>query len=141
MVKNSYSNLYLSSLALAALLLFACNPKKGQLTGTWKIDKLEINGTALPGDAIGNPDVTFNGDGSYTMNIGTYTEKGNFILKGKELIYTYAQSRPAEDSPFVAKSGVADKVFAITEMDSAHIEYTANTKNDKTKTYLHKAQE
>jgi hypothetical protein len=140
-VKNWYSNLFPSSLVLVAVLLFACNTKKGQLAGTWQIDKLEINGTGLPGDAIGNPDVTFHNDGSYTMNIGAYTEKGTYSLEGKELVYNYIRSRNTPDSPFITKTGVAEKVFAITEMDSAHMAYTANSKNDKTTTYLHKVQE
>lgn len=105
----------------AALFLTQCNSKETEkLTGIWRLNYLEVNGTKLDAEALGKPMWEFNNKGGYLINIAGAKEKGEYKVKDENITFqsiTYKEK--------------AAQTFLITTLDSTTLKFESNTTNNK----------
>ena len=71
---------------LLLISISSCGDKrKEQLTGIWHLQLMDINGTQLQGNSIGNWLWEFNMEGGYLTDIAGAREKGRYELKENQL--------------------------------------------------------
>lgn len=111
-------------LGLTVVLLAKCtNKQKEKLEGIWRLDKVEVNGTVLPGNSLGNQLWEFNDANGYLILIAGAKEKGTYTLKGDKLLL---KSATVADKP--------ETEYRIAKLDTAELHLAAEY--DKNKTYF-----
>ena len=109
-------------LVLVSFLLMQCNNKPTQLIeGSWQLQTLEINGTVLQGNTLGNWNWQFDNDGNYNSTVGKAKETGTYTLAENKLTLkstTYSK-RPA-------------LVLLVTELDSVQMNLVTAYEKNKT---------
>ncbi len=109
-------------LVLISFLLMQCNNKPTQLIeGSWQLQTLEINGTVLQGNTLGNWNWQFDNDGNYNSTVGKAKETGTYTLSESKLTLksiTYSK-RP-------------EQVLLVTELDSVQMNLVTAYEKNKT---------
>ena len=109
-------------LLLISFLLMQCNNKPAQLIeGSWQLQTLEINGTVLQGNTLGNWNWQFDNDGNYNTTVGKAKETGTYTLAENKLTLkstTYSK-RP-------------ELVLLVTELDSVQMNLVTAYEKNKT---------
>jgi len=73
-------------LVIALLVITGCqNKHKDKLEGIWQLKTLEVNGTTLQGNSLGNWKWEFNEEGGYLTDVAGAREKGLYTLKADTL--------------------------------------------------------
>jgi hypothetical protein len=108
-------------LLAAVLFLTQCNSKDAdKLTGIWRLEYIEVNGTKLSSESLGKPMWEFNNKGGYLINIAGEKEKGEYKIKDGNITFssiTYKEKAP--------------QTFLITTLDSNILKFESNTENNK----------
>jgi hypothetical protein len=119
---------YITLLAVVAMgvLLTQChsNSNKGKLVGIWQLRTLDINGTRLQGQSLGNWLWEFNEEGGYLTDVSGVRQKGHYTVKDSTLTL-----KP------IAEQNKPEQVFNITLLDSVEMELV--TANEKNRSALH----
>ncbi len=109
----------------AIALISSCNQKSEKqfdaknLTGVWRIDQYDINGTVLEHESIGKPMIEFRGD-EYLINTSGVVEKGRFTVEDSTLKFDCTTN---PDKP--------DNEFTITKLDTSEVEYYSLTEKNR----------
>ena len=110
---------------LIIFLLTQCNhERKEKLEGIWQLQTLEINGTILQGNSLGDWKWEFNEEGGYLTDVAGAREKGLYTLKGNKLIL---KSVTVKERP--------EQILNIIQLDSVRLDLVSA--DDKNKSTLH----
>jgi hypothetical protein len=71
--------------AIVLLLITSCGKNKAAITGIWQLRQMEVHGTSINGNSLGDWLWEFNKEGQYLTDIAGAKEKGSFKLTGKQL--------------------------------------------------------
>jgi uncharacterized protein YqfA (UPF0365 family) len=97
------------------IIISACTEKKSPLTGIWKLQEVEINGSKLDFEDLGMPYLEFNNKGGYLLSMSGIDEKGNYTFK---------------DDKLTLSSSVKDKtsqILIVDKIDSNEVRYHSQT--------------
>ncbi len=110
---------------LFIFLLVQCNHNKSeQIEGTWQLQTLEINGTVLKGNSLGDWQWKFATKENYTSVIAGKTEEGLYTLKEGKLTL---KSTTYKERP--------EQILSIIHLDSIQMDLISA--DDKNKSTLH----
>ena len=114
----------ISSLLIIFLLTQCNHERKEKLEGIWQLQTLEINGTVLQGNSLGDWKWEFNEEGGYLTDVAGAREKGLYTLKGNKLIL---KSVTVKERP--------EQILNIVQLDSVRLDLVSA--DDKNKSALH----
>ena len=114
----------ISSLLIIFLLTQCNHERKEKLEGIWQLQTLEINGTILQGNSLGDWKWEFNEEGGYLTDVAGAREKGLYTLKGNKLIL---KSVTVKERP--------EQILNIVQLDSVRLDLVSA--DDKNKSALH----
>lgn len=110
---------------LFVFLLVQCNHNKSEkIEGNWQLQTLEINGTLLKGNSLGDWKWNFASDETYTAIIAGKTEEGFYTFKAGKLTL---KSITYKERP--------EQVLSIVHLDSIQMDLISA--DDKNKSTLH----
>jgi hypothetical protein len=106
------------------IIISACTEKKSPLTGIWKLQEVEINGSKLDFEDLGMPYLEFNNKGGYLLSMSGIDEKGNYTFK---------------DDKLTLSSSVKDKtsqILIVDKIDSNEVRYHSQTEQNRMDVWL-----
>jgi hypothetical protein len=98
-------------MALIFLLTQCQNKNREKLVGIWQLQVMEVNGTTLGGNSLGNWLWEFNEAGGFLTDVAGMREKGVYKLSGNQLTLQH-----------IANTGQPNQVFSIARLDSAELD-------------------
>jgi hypothetical protein len=109
------------TLIILTTLIYSCSSKKDQITHKWLVNKLNIAGQTLEGDAVAGFYLELKNDETYKI-VGMQTEEGKWLVKGDSL---FATASNGSISGSLIKEISAEKLILETtsEGTSMQIEY------------------
>ena len=115
--------IFFITIVIMSLLFFTqCESKtKRELTGIWQLQTMNINGTVLDGNSLGNWLWEFNDEGGYLTSVAGVKEKGLYKLKSEILTL---QSVTSKERP--------GQVYVVSHLDSLQMELVSDDKKNKT---------
>ena len=117
-------NNFVVFLVFSALLLCNCRSEETEkLVGIWKLEILDINGTALRGTSLGNWLWEFNDKGGYLINVAGAVQKGKYTLHNRQLKLDPVGSKEPPG-----------QIYSVAKLDSSALHLVSST--DKNKTML-----
>lgn len=124
-MKRTVYLLLFSSLFL--LFITQCRSKEEkQLTGIWKLETMNINGTEMSGASLGEWLWEFNDEGGYLVMVAGAKEKGKFKVK---------EGRLSMKSVTIAER--PETTYEITQLDSAALKLKAvSDKNSSSLSFI-----
>jgi len=101
------------------------DPTKQKLLGIWQLQWMEVNGSHLAGNSVGNWLWEFNSEGGYLHNVAGAKEKGIYKLDGKKLMLI----------PVMGKARV-EHDYNIVTIDSVEMDLVLIDKQSKSELYF-----
>ena len=121
---------YVLAILFYVLILSSCNNKNGEkLVGIWQLQLMDVNGSKLQGNSLGNWLWEFNEEGGYLADIGGAREKGRYDFKGNTL---KLQAVTSKDKPA--------QLYTVTNIDSVHLDLVSTEVNSKAALHFVKIQ-
>ena len=111
--------LFVIGFILSLSLLAATSPLKKKLIGVWKIESMQIKGTTMRHQQMGNPFIEFNDEGGFMIKIGASAEKGRYSVKGNEVTLKFVIPRKPSQKMNVTK--IDDRELDYTTSDSTGV--------------------
>ena len=107
-------SLFVTLSLISVFLLSSTSPVKKKLIGVWKIQSMEIKGTTIRHQEMGQPYIEFNDEGGFMIKLGSSGEKGRYTIKGNDIRLK-----------FIMPKKPAQKMI-ITKLDETELDYTTS---------------
>lgn len=111
---------------IAAVFIAGCNTKPaGKIVGVWQMQRLELNGTIMTGQSIGNATWEFKANGEYATNMFKATDAGTYTLKDELLSLrsaTYKQ-RPEQQLIITLLDSAALHAKGVDKQNTSSLQF------------------